>query len=63
MISDIYDNQQEEYLEIEDIEEELNEEFEFDMRKEWDDVEEMRRNLGNKIEHEQNDLLCLMLDE
>ena len=50
-------------LDIEDMEEELIGEFEFEMRKEWDDIEEMKRNLGNKIDPDQNDLLCRMFDE
>ena len=42
LISVIHDNQEEAHLDVEDIEEELNGEFEFDVRKEWDNVEEMK---------------------
>ena len=33
------------------------------MRNEWDDIEEMKRNLENKIEPQQEDALCRMFDE
>ena len=58
-----YVNQEEVCLEIEEIEEELNEEFEFDMRNEWNNVKEMKLNLGNKIEPKQDGLLCRMFDD
>ena len=41
-------DQEETCLEIEDIIEELEDEFQFDVRKVWDDVEKMKRNLGKK---------------
>ena len=63
MISVICANQEEAHLNIEDIEEKLNEEFEFDTRKEWDDVEKMKLNLGTKIDPDQDDLLCRIFDE
>ena len=52
------DKQEESRLEVEAIEEKLNEEFEFYMRKAWDKIEEMKRNLGRKLETEQDNLLC-----
>ena len=48
LISALHGNQEEACLEIEDTEKELDEKFEFDVRKEWDDVEETKRNLGKK---------------
>ena len=63
LISLLYDNQEEACLDIEVTEEELNEEFEFEMRNKLDNVEKMKRNLANKIDPKQDDLLCRMFDE
>ena len=61
-INVLYDDQEKTCLEIEDTVEEIEDKFQFDVRKEWEGVYEMKKKIGKEteMEHANADLLCQM---